>query len=100
MKGPKTVAAGDRAQRGQTSFARAAEPAQFQLWKRDTGNEPSLLEQIAGISNAKKATLIIDSNEADKMQIWPAKLDADAVKPEAGIELSDASGTGRAADRD
>jgi hypothetical protein len=34
------------------------------------------------------------------MQSWPAKLDADAVKPEAGIELSDASGTGRAADRD
>jgi hypothetical protein len=60
LKGPKTVAAGDRAQRGQAGFPRAADPAQFKLWKRDVGNEPSLLEQIAGISNAKKATLIID----------------------------------------
>jgi len=67
LKGPKTVAAVDRAQRGQTNFARAADPAKFQLWKRDAATEQSLLEQMAGISHAKKATPIIDQNEADKM---------------------------------
>lgn len=64
LKGPKTVAAMDRAQRGQTNFALAADPAKFQLWKGGAGNEQSLLDQIAGISNVKKPAHVIDQHDA------------------------------------
>ena len=55
-----------------------------------------MLDQIAGISNAKKATGALDQKDAEKRQNWPAKQDANAKKPEAGMELSDVSGTDRA----
>ena len=60
LNGPKAIAAIDRAQRGQANFAVAADPAKFQLWKGATGNEQTLLDQIAGIPNAKKSAAIVD----------------------------------------
>lgn len=60
LKGPKTVAAIERPQRGQANFTLAADPAKFQLWKRDAGTDQALLDQLAAASNVKKPTTIID----------------------------------------